>query len=31
MRDVKVSNNAGSKNCMKHTFGLAFLHIKNMF
>ena len=27
----KVTNNAGGKNCMKHTFGLVFLQIKNIF
>ena len=24
----KVTNNAGGKDCMKHTFGLVFLQIK---
>jgi len=27
----KVTNNAGGKNCMKCTFGLVFLQIKNIF
>ena len=27
----KGTNNAGGKNCMKHTFGLVFVEIKKIF